>query len=391
MAVMKMLLLVSAWLVLFFFSFGILGANLVFMKRSAKKPWNIMTSQEYKPQISIIVPTYNESCNIGFKLCNLIRLAYPKQLIQIIIVDSNSEDGTIHIIRDFVKNHPEFDFLVITEEKRKGKSAALNLALKYCKGEVIVVSDSDSFWPSDILEKALPFLADPRVGAISGPKVLLNTNQSWVTRTEDLYLKSLNSRRLGESKLGSTMFFEGGFSAFKRYAITAFDRYDTGSDDNGTAIQVIEKNLRAIYLPEAKFFTFFPATWRDKSSVKIRRANQMVRVCSTYACLLLKGRLKTSKTVILQDVLVNFLSPFAFILLLAVSVPLVLQFPYLLFVLLILMLPKIRLIVSEAIQGHLIVLLALISALFGRRFVIWNIPARENVFCKELLRLNMLI
>lgn len=384
-------LLISVWLLLFFFSFGILGINLVLMKRIAKRPWKIITSGEYRPKVSIIVPTYNESCSIGFKLRNLTRLAYPKQLIQIVIVDSNSEDGTISVIRDFVRNNPEFDFTVIAEEERKGKSAALNLALQYCSGQVIVVSDSDSFWPSDILEKAMPFLADPMVGAVSGPKVLLNANQSWVTRTEELYLKSLNLRRLGESKLGSTLFFEGGFSAFKRNALTAFDQYNTGSDDNGTVIQIIEKNLRAIYLPEAKFFTFFPAIWREKFSVKIRRANQMVRICSTYASLLLRRRIKTSKGIILQDVLLNLLSPFAFVLLVVTSVPLVLQFPYFLFVLLILLLPKIGLVVSEAIQGHLIVFFALISTSFGMKFAKWKIPARENVFCEELLRLNMLI
>jgi biofilm PGA synthesis N-glycosyltransferase PgaC len=361
------------------------------MRRMAKRPWKIRTSKEYEPKISIIVPTYNESCNIGFKLRNLTKLAYPKHLIQIVVVDSNSEDGTIHIIKDFVKNNPEFNFTVIAEEERKGKSAALNFALPYCSGEVVIVSDSDSFWPSDIFEKALPFLADPSVGAVSGPKVLLNANQSWVTRTEELYLRSLNLRRLGESKLSSTLFFEGGFSAFKKNVITAFDQHNTGSDDNGTVIQIMEKNLRAIYLPEAKFFTFFPATWREKFNIKTRRANQIVRVCSKYASLLLKGRIKISKSVIWQNVLLTLFSPFMFILLLVASVPLVLQFPYFLFVLLVLLLPKIGLVVSEAIQSHFILFFSIISASFGKKFSKWKISERKNVFCEELLRLNMLI
>jgi cellulose synthase/poly-beta-1,6-N-acetylglucosamine synthase-like glycosyltransferase len=321
----------------------------------------------------------------------LTKLVYPKHLIQIVVVDSNSEDETIHIVKDFVKNNSEFDFTVIAEEERKGKSAALNFALPYCSGEIIIVSDSDSFWPSDILEKALPFLADPSVGAVSGPKVLLNASQSWVTRTEELYLRSLNLRRLGESKLGSTLFFEGGFSAFKKNIITAFDQHNTGSDDNGTVIQIMEKNLRAIYLPEAKFFTFFPATWREKFNIKTRRANQIVRVCSKYASLLLKGRIKISKSVIWQNVLVTLLSPFMFILLLVASVPLVLQFPYFLLVLLVFLLPKIGLVVSEAIQSHFILFFSIISASFGKKFSQWKISDRKNSFCEELLRLNLLI
>lgn len=386
-----MFLLILLWVLLFFFSFGLFGINLIFLRRMAKKPWKIRTSKEYKPKISIIVPTYNESCNISFKLHNLTKLAYPKQLTQIVIVDSNSDDGTIHIIKDFVKNNPEFDFTVLSEKERKGKSAALNFALQYCTGDVIIVSDSDSFWPSDILEKSLPFLADPSVGAVSGPKVLLNANQSWVTRTEELYLKSLNLRRLGESKLSSTLFFEGGFSAFKKNIVTAFDQHNTGSDDNGTVIQIMEKNLRAIYLPEAKFFTFFPATWREKVNIKTRRANQIVRVCSKYASLLLEGRIKISKSVIWQNILLTLLSPVMFILLLVASVPLVFQFPYFLLVLLFLLLPKIGLVVSEAIQSHFILFFSIISASFGKKFAIWKISERKDVFCEELLRLNVLI
>jgi cellulose synthase/poly-beta-1,6-N-acetylglucosamine synthase-like glycosyltransferase len=378
-------------MLLFFFSFGILGINFVFMRQAAKRPWKVSPSTKYRPNVSIIVPTYNESCSIRQKLCNLTRLTYLRNLIQIVIVDSNSDDGTIQIIKDFVKNNSAFDFIIIAEEERKGKSAALNLALQHCTGEVIIVSDSDSFWPSDILEKTLPFLADPTVGAVSGPKVLLNAKQSWVTRTEELYLKALNLRRLGESKLGSTLFFEGGFSAFKRSIISAFDQYNTGSDDNGTAIQIIERNLRAIYLPEAEFFTFFPATWREKFNIKTRRANQVVRVCSKYASLLLKRRIKISKGIVWQDVLLNLLSPFLFVLLLLASVPLVLMFPYLLLVLLIFLLPKIGLVISEVIQGQFILFFAIISTAFGKKFAVWNIPEREQVFREELLRSNKLI
>ena len=107
----------------------------------------------------------------------------------------------------------------MVEDERKGKSHALNNALTQCSGEVVIISDADCFWPQDILEKALPYLADPTVGAIAGPKIFFNAQQTWITRMEESYLKSAKFLRLGESKTGSTVFFEGGFSAFKKEAL----------------------------------------------------------------------------------------------------------------------------------------------------------------------------
>jgi len=133
-----------------------------------------------------------------------------------IVIDSKSDDRTIDFVKDFAEHHPEINIKVLIESRRKGKSAALNFALKYCEGDVVIVSDADCFWPSNILRKAFPFLADPEVGAISGPKTLLNPQDSWVTKTEQAYLNSMNTIKVGESKVYSTLFFEGGFSAYKK-------------------------------------------------------------------------------------------------------------------------------------------------------------------------------
>ncbi len=94
----------------------------------------------------------------------------PKSLLEIIIVDSNSSDDTVEIIKSFAQDQKDLKIKILVENERKGKSHALNYALPHCTGEVIVISDADCFWPTNILEAALPFLADPKVGAIGGPK-----------------------------------------------------------------------------------------------------------------------------------------------------------------------------------------------------------------------------
>lgn len=386
-----MFLLIILWLILFSLSFGVLGFIFISMKNATIKPWRIKIDESYKPKVSIVVPTYNESSIIRFKLENLSKVKYPKDLMQTIVVDSNSNDQTLSIVNNFVKHHPEIKIQVLIESERKGKSAALNFALKRCEGDVVIVSDADCFWPSDILNKALPFLADPNVGAISGPKVLLNPEQSWVTKTEDAYLNSANLIKLGESKIGSTLLFEGGFSAYKKEVIEAFDPYNTGSDDSGTIIKIVEKNARAIFVPEARFFSAFPATWKGKMSIKTRRANQLVRVFSKYAVLLIGNRLKNSKRVVSQNVLVYLFSPVMFILLLIIAIPFLLIFPYFAAVFVVFLIPKLRTYLFETIQSYFVLFLTIFSIAFGKKIVAWDKPEDRSLVTEDMLRQRMLI
>ena len=379
------------WLLLCFLSFGMLGFRFFYMKQAASKVWKIKIDKNYKPKVSIVIPTYNESEVIRLKLENLSKVEYPRNLKQIVIVDSRSDDQTIDFVNEFVRLHPELNITVLVESERKGKSAALNFALEHCTGDVIIISDADSFLPSDILSKALPFLADPEVGAISGPKILLNPEQSLVTKMESAYLNSLNLIRLGESKFCSTLFFEGGFSAYKKNVLDSFDPYNTGSDDNGTVIRILEKNFRTIFVPAAEFYTVFPTTWREKMAVKMRRANQLLRVFSKYTNLLLKGKFKSSKNVILWNLLVYFLSPTIFILLSATTVLMILNFPYFALVFLILLIPKVRLYVLEAVVSCFILVLTVFAIALNRRFVVWSKPKDRALIEEHVLLRHELI
>lgn len=378
--------IIILWFVLCFLSFGVLGLNFLLLKRAASKPWKLSINKDYSPRVSILVPTYNESDVIRFKLENLSKTKYPKDLAQIIVVDSKSDDRTVDIVKDFATQHPEVNIQVLEETERKGKSAALNLALKHCDGDVVLVSDADCFLPPDVLRKTLPFLADPQVGAISGPKILLNPKQSWVTKTEDAYLNSMNLMKLGESKVGSTLFFEGGFSAYRKEALESFDPYNTGSDDCGTVISLVEKNSKAIFVPEARFYTAFPILWKEKADMKIRRANQLVRVIWTYIRLLFRGRIKGPKRVIIQDSLSYVVGPLMFIALIPTTILLLSSFPYFALIFLVLLVPKVGSNFFEVIQNYVVLVLSIFAAVFGKKFLVWKKPKDRALLKEDMLR-----
>ncbi len=386
-----MFLLIAVW---FFFGALALGPPafiFLYMKHKSKASWPTKIDYTYKPKVSIIIPTYNEASIIKYKLENIVKLTYPADSLEIVVVDSDSTDDTVKIVHDFSEKEEIRNLKILVEGERKGKSHALNYALEYCEGDIVVISDADCFWPSDILEIALPYLSDQSVGAIGGPKILFNSDQTWITRMEETYLKSANFMRVGESKAGSTVFFEGGFSAFKKEALAKFDPYATGSDDCGTIIGVIEKNYRAMLVKDAKFYSSFPSTFRGKIDIKLRRINQLIRVFSKYFDLLVKGKVKSTKTTIIPNILLYLISPIAFVIFYFLSTFLIILYPILLFSLLLLLVPKVRFYVYQIVENNILLFFSMLAVAFGQKFSVWAQPddriwlSQENLASYNLI------
>jgi len=385
-----LLTLVALWSLSAVLALGPAAFVFIYMRSKSNKSWPTKVDKSYKPRVSIIIPTFNESRTIQLKLENLSLLKYPEDLKEIILVDSNSSDATVEIARKFSEDEKGARIKILVEKERKGKSKALNYALEHANGEVIVVSDADCFWPPTLLENAVPFLADPTVGAVAGPKMLFEHNSSWITRLERNYLRSANVLRLGESKAGSTVFFEGGFSAFKREAFRMFDPYGTGSDDCGTVVNVIENDFRAMLVPDAKFYSPFPNTYRGKLGIKLRRINQLLRVFMKYLDLLAKGRIKKAKKIVIPNALLYLLSPIAFVFFLILTGFLIANFPYLLFGLVFLLIPGVRFYFYQIIENNLLLFLAMFGVVFGKNFSVWGQPEdRDSISEEELKQLGL--
>ena len=252
----------------------------------------------------------------------------------------------------------------------------MNAALPFSASQIVIVSDADTYWPPDVLKTALPYLADPAVGAVTGRGINENTNQSWVTRAEDTYLNLAYLIRLGESKMHSTIRFEGGFCAYRKGTFDEFDR-ETGSDDSGTALKVVQNNNRAILAPEVIFSTSFPTTMSGKMRIKVRRANQLISLWISCFRLMLKRQLSLPKKIAIPEIMLFIFNPLLLFVSLATGVAAVLIFPLSYFSLTILLLTGALLLFArnvflEILFDNMILLYALIGFLFGRRYVAWQ-------------------
>jgi len=347
-----------------------------YIRNYARKPWKLEIDRNFQPKISILVPVYNEESTIESKLRNIKDVSYPKENIEIIVADDASEDETLTKAKGFMDSDQDLSIKIVSQNPRAGKSAALNKALAVSTNPIVIVSDADTQWPSDILQKALPYLSNPKVGAITGRGINRNTDQSWVTKAENTYLQLTSLLRLGESKIHSTIRFEGGFCAYKRNAFEKFD-VETGADDSGTALEVIQNNHRTILVPDAIFYTEFPNSLVDKLKIKTRRANQLISLWVKCFKLLLKRHLVLPKRIAIPEMMLFILNPIVLLALIITGVTTVILFPFSLFSLTILLfigglLLFARRIFFEILLDNLILLYALIAFILGRRYIAWE-------------------
>jgi len=380
--------------IMFLIFLGVPSAYYLYMKNKASKPWNLKIDENYKPSISILVPMYNEEKTIRFKLENLWKVAYPTDKVEIILVNDASTDKTLDEIRAFVNRNHSLNIMVLDRSEHEGKTSSLDFALKHATGDVIIVSDADCFWPADILAKTLPYLSDSNVGAIAGRELLLNSSASWSVKGELFYDKTVQLIRVGESKVHSTIFFQGGFSAFKRILL---DEFDKETDDSGTAFNIVQKNRRTLLAPDAYFYTMFPTSWRSKVTLKIRRANQLQRIWLKCLKLLFHGKLVLPKRIALPEIFLHIFNPIIFMALIFVMVFLIVENPILFFIFLIVFLPAVlistfRTPIIEMVQNNLILFFAMVAFLNKRRLGIWK-PVQEprSLLDEGILRRKQLI
>jgi len=88
------------------------------------------------PQISVIVPMYNDKKHIELLLESLLNQDYPKDLLEIIVIDNNSTDTGKEIVE-------KFPVTLLEENEIQSSYAARNKGIRHAKGQVLVFIDSD--------------------------------------------------------------------------------------------------------------------------------------------------------------------------------------------------------------------------------------------------------
>ncbi len=95
-------------------------------------------------KLSILIPAYNEEDTIIAILTKVLEVQLRDEVQkEIIIVNDCSKDKTVELIERFIIENPKADIQLFSQEKNKGKGAAINRAIQECSGDYLLVQDAD--------------------------------------------------------------------------------------------------------------------------------------------------------------------------------------------------------------------------------------------------------
>jgi len=114
------------------------------------------------PSASIVLPVYNNENVVNDCLETLVHQTY-RNVIEIIVVDDGSTDGSLIILKEFENTHP---LVRIIASRHLGRSAARNIGLKNVKGEIVLFAESDALYAPWYLEKAVDLFKTKNIDAV---------------------------------------------------------------------------------------------------------------------------------------------------------------------------------------------------------------------------------
>lgn len=158
-----------------------LGHRYYRQTRLGKKKLHAVPDRDL-PSISVVVPCHNEEKVIAHTIRALLAFDYPAGKIEILIINDGSTDGTAAVVRQFTD--PRVRLLEVPKHRAaRGKSGALNFALREARHEVLAIYDADNMpEPGALRPLAEHLVRDPRLGAAVGMYRAWNRKRALLTR-----------------------------------------------------------------------------------------------------------------------------------------------------------------------------------------------------------------
>src|SRR5690606_34343961 len=118
---------------------------LVVFKRKAGKYTN-GGANRFEPAVSLVIPCYNEAPILSDKILNCLQLDYPDELLKIYFITDGSNDNFREVLGDYP------DIILLHEDRRGGKTAAENRAMRIIDTPVVVFSDANTMLNKDAIK-----------------------------------------------------------------------------------------------------------------------------------------------------------------------------------------------------------------------------------------------
>ena len=226
-----------------FLGYGILLYILVRLKQFFTK--KIAKRTDFEPNITLIIPCFNEADIMESKIANCRELDYPVEKLSLVFITDGSTDHFAEVLG----KHK--DIILLHDERRGGKTAAENRSMKFVKTPFVVFSDANTYLNPEAIRNIVRHFADENVGCVSGEKrVMTEKTESASASGEGIYWKYESLLKKLDSELYSAVGAAGELVAFRTSLYKDLPE-DTLLDDFMQSMQMAAAGYKIIYEPEA--------------------------------------------------------------------------------------------------------------------------------------------
>lgn len=226
----------------------------------------------FKPTVSVLIAARNEESVLGRLLYRTTKFTYPKEKLEVIVINDASEDQTGKIAEDF---STLYGFISAIHGEPSpvgsGKPSALNEGLKRAKGEIVICLDADYCPQNDIVEKLVNYFVDPEVALVQGRVTVLNEPVSLVSRLAAMErVGGYRVDQLARDKLSLVPQYGGTVGAVRKKFLEAIGGWDTDilAEDTDLTFQAYRAGYKVRYANDAESYEEavedWHALWRQR-------------------------------------------------------------------------------------------------------------------------------
>ncbi len=236
------------------------------------------------PRVCILIPAHNEETVIQRTLDAMVKLDYPADKLEILVINDGSSDRTGEIVESMSKQDRRVRCYNVPEgEGGKGKSRALNLGLKQTDAEVIAVYDADNQPLPDALKYLVAeLLLHPDLGAVLGNFRTINKDRTWLTRFVSIETMSFQAiLQAGRWAMFKVATLPGTNFVIWKHLVDDLNGWDEDAitEDSELSIRVYMKGYKIKYIPFAVTLEQEPETlpvWTKQRTRWVRGNNYVV-------------------------------------------------------------------------------------------------------------------
>jgi cellulose synthase/poly-beta-1,6-N-acetylglucosamine synthase-like glycosyltransferase len=239
---------------------------LVKIKRLFSKKTDPHADPDFEPEITLIVAAYNEAGIIDQKIRNSLDLDYPSDKLRLIFITDGSVDTSPGIISNYDR------ILLLHQEERKGKLAAMNRAIKYVGTPYVIFSDANTLLNRESVNEIVKHYADPRVGGVAGEKKIISKEKDKaVAAGEGLYWKYESLLKRLDSELYSVVGAAGELFSIRTSLFHEVPE-DTIIEDFVQSLQLCMDGWLVRYEPNAYATESSSSSMQEEQKRKVRIA-----------------------------------------------------------------------------------------------------------------------